>query len=83
MRDLAGTVAFGALAVACGGSVVMLFSSVQGVGKQARDAGLSTPDRVIVVSIDKPIGSGKHPAEHSETNVASAGSPESRPRGAG
>ena len=83
MRDLAGTVAFGALAVACGGSVVMLFSSIQGVGKQTRDAGLSTPDRAIVVSIDKPIGPGKHRSQHPETNVASAGSPESRPRGAG
>ncbi len=83
MRDLAGTVAFGALAVACVGSVVMLFSSVQGVWKQARDAGLSKPGRAIVVSIDKPIGSGKHPAEHPETNVAFARSPESRPGGAG
>ncbi len=83
MRDIAGTVAFGALAVACIGSVVMLFSSIQGAGKQARDAGVSTPDRAIVVSIDQPTGSGKHPAEHPETNVASTGSPESRPGGAG
>ena len=83
IRDLACTIAFGALAVACVGSVVMLFSSVQGVGRQAKDAGLSTPDRAIVVSIDKPIGPGKPQGAAPETNVASAGSPESRPDGAG
>ncbi len=83
IRDLAGTIAFGVLAVACVGSVVLLFSSVQGVGRQSKDAGLSTPGRAIVVSIDKPIGPRKPQGAAPETNVASAGRPESRPGGAG